>query len=316
MRRWLGTVLIVAGSARSCGRSSSGSGTTRSRRSIPAGSNIGWRAPTSASSRSTARAPVTPRPTRSTAVEARLVAAEAKRLRTRAGEGAPIGHIRVPRLHLNMLVVNGTDHDSLKRGPGRDERTYMPGEGKLVYIAGHRTTYAEPFAEIDRMRPGDEITLVMPYATFTYVVTGHRIVDATDLSVLGSRGRETLALQACHPRFFATHRYIVWAKPVKVSPREAAPIGTAARPRSERRATRLSPRHEARSFRRPPRGSGVGDRADRRSRARPADAGGARSAAAAITFRRARSMFDPPPFSRSAFKSSDESSGNVNARPA
>ncbi len=88
-----------------------------------------------------------------------------------------------------------------------------------MYIAGHRTTYGAPFAKIDEMRPGDRFTLEMPYGTFTYAVTGHSIVDDQDLSVLESKGREQVALQACHPRFFATQRYIVWAKPVSAKPR-------------------------------------------------------------------------------------------------
>ena len=54
-----------------------------------------------------------------------------------------------------MVVVDGTDHDSLTKGPGLDRRTYMPGEGQLVYIAGHRTTYLAPFAHIERMQAGD-----------------------------------------------------------------------------------------------------------------------------------------------------------------
>jgi len=155
--------------------------------------------------------------------EAATVAAEARRMRAGAATGAPIGRIEVPRLHLNMLMVNGTDHDSLRRGPGRDQRTYMPGQGQLIYIAGHRTTYLAPFSAIDQMRPGDRITLVMPYGTFVYSVTGHRIVDANDLSVLKSGGHEVVALQACHPRFFASHRYIVWAKPILVEPAKGRP---------------------------------------------------------------------------------------------
>jgi sortase (surface protein transpeptidase) len=55
----------------------------------------------------------------------------------------------------------------------------------------------------------------MPYATFTYRVTGRRIVPATFLQALESRGREEIALQACWPRFFASHRIIVYAKPVR-----------------------------------------------------------------------------------------------------
>ena len=60
-----------------------------------------------------------------------------------------------------------------------------------------------------------------------YEVTGHRIVTADDLAVLKSHHREVLALQACHPRFFATHRYIAYAKLVRVTPRDGQPYGSA-----------------------------------------------------------------------------------------
>jgi sortase A len=151
-----------------------------------------------------------------TAVAANL-RSEARAFRRTARPGTAIGRIRVPRLHLNMILVEGTDEGSLKKGPGRDARTFMPGEGKLVYVAGHRTTYSAPFADIDTMKAGDQITLEMPYGTFVYVVDRHRIVDNNDLSVLRSGAGEEIALQACHPRFFATQRYIVWAVPARPS---------------------------------------------------------------------------------------------------
>ena len=88
-------------------------------------------------------------------------------------------------------------------------------------MAGHRTTFGAPFSHIDELQPGDRITLELPYASFEYRVTGHRIVDQHDLSVLRSAHREELALQACHPRFFASERYIVYARPVKVTERRA-----------------------------------------------------------------------------------------------
>jgi sortase A len=165
--------------------------------------------------------PPADRPTK--AEEADIVRGEATRLRASAGTGAPIGRIIVPELGLNMLFVNGTDHETLKKGPGRYRGSYMPGEGRLIYIAGHRTTYGAPLAHIDRLEAGDRITLEMPYGTFVYAVTGHVIVDASDLGVLRSPRHEVLALQACHPRFFATQRYIVWAKPLLVKPRGGTP---------------------------------------------------------------------------------------------
>ena len=59
--------------------------------------------------------------------------------------------------------------------------------------------------------------------TFVYRVSGYRIVPAGDLNVLRSHGHEVLELQACHPRFFATHRFIAYALPVKVIPRGGRP---------------------------------------------------------------------------------------------
>ena len=152
----------------------------------------------------------------------KVIAREARLYRIQSGRGQAIGRIRVPRLQLNMILVNGTDHDSLTKGPGRDSRTYMPGEGQLVYIAGHRTTYLAPFAHIERLQSGDAVTLEVPYATFRYRVFKHRIVGAHEMSVLRSHGVEVVELQACHPRFFATQRYIAYARLVRVEPRGGA----------------------------------------------------------------------------------------------
>jgi sortase A len=159
----------------------------------------------------------------SQAAERESIAREAKRYRTSSTRGEVIGRLRVPRMGVNMLFVNGTDHDTLKKGPGRDRRTFMPGENRLVYIAGHRTTYLAPFSHIDRLRSGDRITIEVPYGTFIYAVTRHRIVKSTDLAVLRSPHHELVELQACHPRFFASHRYIAYAHLLRVEPRGAKP---------------------------------------------------------------------------------------------
>jgi sortase A len=158
-------------------------------------------------------------PRTSLAAARATIARAAKRYRMDAAEGEAIGRLRVPRIGVNMIVVNGTDSATLKKGPGRDPRTFMPGENRLVYIAGHRTTYSAPFSDIDDLKRGDQVTLEVPYATFVYRVTHHRIVRATDLSVLRSPRHELLELQACHPRFFASHRYIAFARLLRVEPR-------------------------------------------------------------------------------------------------
>jgi sortase A len=147
------------------------------------------------------------------------VSREAKRYRLASKDGDAIARIRIPRLDLNLVVVNGTSVSDLRRGPGRHLDTYMPGEHELVYIAGHRTTYGAPFGDIDELQPGDAITLELPYATIVYRVTRHRIVDDNDVSVLESPHHEQLVLQACHPRFFASQRYLVYATAASVKQR-------------------------------------------------------------------------------------------------
>ena len=159
----------------------------------------------------------------SLAAERASIAKAGRRYRLASGRGQALGRIRIPRMGVNMIFVNGTDHETLKKGPGRDLRTFMPGENRLVYIAGHRTTYLAPFSHIDSLRPGDRVVLEVPYGTFIYSVTRHRIVVSTNLSVLRSPRHELLELQACHPRFFASHRYIAYARLIRVEPRGATP---------------------------------------------------------------------------------------------
>lgn len=158
------------------------------------------------------------------AAERRWIAKRAAAFQRDSHEGQAIGRIIIPRIGLNIIVVDGTDESSLMRGPGLDQQTSMPGRSRLVYIAGHRTTFLAPFSHINDIVPGSVIRLEMPYATFVYRAYDHLIVPATDLAVLRPVGHELLRLQACHPRFFATHRYIVQAHLVSERPRGASSL--------------------------------------------------------------------------------------------
>src|SRR3978361_2422242 len=100
---------------------------------------------------------------------------------------------------LNMVFVRGPDESSLELGPGHYPETAMPGQGKTVAIAGHRTTYLAPFRHIDSMKHGDKITLKMPYGTFVYAVQKTEIVDPSDVGVVHETGYEGLVLSACKP---------------------------------------------------------------------------------------------------------------------
>ena len=138
-------------------------------------------------------------------------------VRFAAGErghtGRPLGRISIKRIGLSTIVVENTDYwGSLSKGPGRYEQGSFPGLGQTTGIAGHRTTFAAPFRHIDSIRDGDSIVVEMPYATFTYRVLRHRIVDNGDWSIMRKVGFDELVLSACHPLYSASQRYVVFAR--------------------------------------------------------------------------------------------------------
>jgi sortase A len=148
---------------------------------------------------------------------AAAMSARARRFERGLRDGEPIGRIIVPRLGLNMVVVEGTSESDLEKGPGHYDAasgasTSLPGMGGVVAIAGHRTTYLHPFRHIDDLRPGDDIYLRMPYGIFGYRVYMHRIVGSSDWSILHRPRFEKLVLSACHPLYSATHRFVVFAR--------------------------------------------------------------------------------------------------------
>jgi sortase A len=148
------------------------------------------------------------------------IAQLAQRLVDESEPGDALGRIEAPGMNgLNMVFVQGTDASSLELGPGHYPETSMPGQGKTVAIAGHRTTYLAPFRHIDSMVPGDKITLKMPYATFIYSVQKTEIVEPTDVGIIQNTGYERLVLSACNPLYSASQRYIVFARLVKSEPR-------------------------------------------------------------------------------------------------
>src|SRR5215203_5299776 len=136
----------------------------------------------------------------------------ADRFKSQLQEGHAIGRIKIDRIGLSIVVVQGTDTSSLQKGPGHYRNTPIPGQPGTVAIAGHRTTYLAPFRHIDDIQDGDEIRIEMPYAAFTYTVEKHEVVDPGDVGIIEPIGYDRLVLTACHPPYSAAERYAVFAK--------------------------------------------------------------------------------------------------------
>ena len=129
-------------------------------------------------------------------------------------EGAPIGFMEVPSLDLGVYLFPGVSRADLENGPGHFPDTPMPGQLGNSALAGHRTTYGQPFRYVDRIEPGDEIVVTMPYGRFVYRMTSSEIVEPSDIDVIATTDPTTaaLTLTSCHPVYSASQRYIVYAE--------------------------------------------------------------------------------------------------------
>lgn len=136
------------------------------------------------------------------------------------GGPEPIARIRIPRIGVNQIVVEGVTLDDLSWGPGHYRLTPQPGEPGSVGIAGHRTGWGSPFINLDKLERGHRIHLDTPEATYVYEVTGSRVVDPGQSRVLlgdpRSRATHKLTLTTCTPKYTSLRRLIVWADQVDV----------------------------------------------------------------------------------------------------
>jgi len=118
----------------------------------------------------------------------------------------------IPKIDLDAIVVEGTSSHQLKIGPGHILNTALPGESGNAVISAHRDTF---FRHIYELSKGDEILVRRNGTVLRYVVTGKKIVDPEDLSVLHQTKDPELTLITCYPTYYigpAPERLVVFSK--------------------------------------------------------------------------------------------------------
>jgi sortase A len=128
-------------------------------------------------------------------------------------EGDSLTRILIPAIGVDVVVVEGISDSALRAGAGHYPETPLPCEIGNVAIAGHRTTYGRPFHNLDKLAPGDEITLVTPIGSCTYAVSEDPFIVTPDaIEVVDNTPDEArLTLTTCHPKGSAALRLIATA---------------------------------------------------------------------------------------------------------
>ncbi len=138
--------------------------------------------------------------------------------------GDALARIEIPRIGVDDIVVAGVETGDLKRGPGHFPDTPLPGQLGNSAIAGHRTTYGQPFRNVDKLDVGDEIRMTTLSGVYVYRVSGQQIVSPSDYQVVATTDptRANLTLTSCHPVFTARERIVIFSE---LAYTESAPVG-------------------------------------------------------------------------------------------
>jgi sortase A len=120
--------------------------------------------------------------------------------------------VSIPKINLDVIVVEGTNHKALRVGPGHLKQTPAPGDLGNSVISAHRDTF---FRHIYELAKGDELQVRRSGRTYTFQVTGKKIVQPDDVSILNNTPDARLTLITCYPTYYigpAPQRLIVFSK--------------------------------------------------------------------------------------------------------
>ena len=123
----------------------------------------------------------------------------------------PLAILRIPRIHLEVAILEGTDDAILNRAVGHIEDTAVPGTDGNSAIAGHRDGF---FRGLKDIGAGDVIELETLNGKEFYRIERTWIVEPEDVSVLDPTSARSLTLVTCYPFYFlgpAPKRFIVRA---------------------------------------------------------------------------------------------------------
>jgi sortase A len=126
-------------------------------------------------------------------------------------EGAAVGVLQIPALHLNQVVVQGTSASDLMKGPGLMPGSALPGTPGNAVIAGRRVTFGAPFGSLGQLRRGDRIRTVDGAGTFTYRVTKLEVVTAGQRDVVTPTKANRLTLITSNSTVLASGRLVALA---------------------------------------------------------------------------------------------------------
>ena len=129
-------------------------------------------------------------------------------------DGQALARLSIPRINFEAIVTEGSDSGILSAGPGHEDHTGYPGEGRIILIGNHNG-FSMSWGDL---HAGDVIKVEMPYGRYTYKISTREIVSGDDQAVVRApEPGEHLYLTTCWPLWagaLARERLVFIADPM------------------------------------------------------------------------------------------------------
>lgn len=145
-----------------------------------------------------------------------------------------VGHIRIPKIKVDIPIRAGSSEDVLQQGAGHLEGTSLPigGDSTHTVITAHRgLPNAKLFRNLDQLAYGDIFYITNIKETIAYKVDKIQVVEPSDFEpVLVVERKDYATLLTCTPYMINSHRLLV--RGVRIPYQEAIDDGVANTPRA------------------------------------------------------------------------------------
>ena len=120
--------------------------------------------------------------------------------------------IVIPAIGVDAVVVRGDSWEDLKKGAGHHVGSVNPGERGNMIISAHNDVFGEIFRRLEDLELGDKVAIYTRSQSFEYQIKAKRVVEPSDVTVMGPASRPVLTLITCYPYLIDTHRLIAIAE--------------------------------------------------------------------------------------------------------
>jgi sortase A len=127
----------------------------------------------------------------------------------------------IPSATIDGPIVGGTTDKSMNKGFWHYPTSAASFQYGNTVLIGHRFLKVPPhkdtFYNLDKVNPGDKITISTSSGEIVYEVTERKVIEKTEVEILEHSADPQLTLITCHPLWTSRQRLVIMARLVSTT---------------------------------------------------------------------------------------------------